>query len=85
MKTTTDPFSRRAEILHLYQRLASGEETMPVQSFLRFLEKQNTDLTVTEEMAERLIDRYEIEATGKSRETYAPCKDACCSLLQVEI
>lgn len=65
MKKSKAPSTRRAEIQHLYQCYASGQTILPVCDLLRFLHKEQMELTANEETAESLIDRYEIEETGK--------------------
>lgn len=65
MKKGKPPSSRRAEIQHLYQCYASGQTTLPACALLRFLHKEQMELAANEETAESLIDRYEIEETGK--------------------
>lgn len=58
------PSTRRAEILHLYQKYMSGE-TLSVSDLLEFLHKEQMELTADEHTAEVLITRYEIEESGK--------------------
>lgn len=65
MKRSKAPSSRRAEILQLYQSYTSGQTTLPACALLRFLHKEQRELTADEETAESLIDRYEIEETGE--------------------
>lgn len=65
MKKSKAPSSRRAEIQHLYHCYALGQTTMPACALLRFLHKEQMELTANEETTESLIDRYEIEETGK--------------------
>lgn len=80
MKKSKAPTTRRANIQHLYQRYASGQATLPVCGLLRFLHKEQMELTANEETAESLIDRYEIEESGKWRES----RPAHCSYLRVK-
>ncbi|KAK2842454.1 hypothetical protein Q5P01_012654 [Channa striata] len=85
MKKSKPPNSRRVEIQQLYQSYTSDQTTMPVCTLLRFLHKEQMELTANEEMAESLIDRYEIEETArKSRSMtfegffrYMESKDCC--------
>lgn len=65
MKKSKAPASRRAEILHLYHCYALGQTSLPACALLRFLRKEQMELNANEETAESLIDRYEIEETGK--------------------
>lgn len=58
------PSTRRAEILHLYEKYLSGE-TLSVSDFLKFLHKEQMELTADEHTAEDLINRYEIQESGK--------------------
>ena len=80
MKKSKAPSSRRAEIQHLHQCYALGQTTLPACALLRFLHKEQMELTANEETAESLIDRYEIEETGRWRESCLPCRAARCSL-----
>lgn len=84
MKKSKAPSTRRAQIQHLYQRYASGQMTLPACVLLKFLHKEQMELTANEETAESLIDRYEIEETGKRRESCVPYQAARCSLLWVK-
>ncbi|KAM7414826.1 hypothetical protein PAMA_019582 [Pampus argenteus] len=85
MKKSKAPSSRRAEIQQLYQCYASGQVTLPARALLRFLHKEQMDLTANEETAESLIDRYEIEETARERRCmtfegflrYMESKDCC--------
>ncbi|XP_038562734.1 1-phosphatidylinositol 4,5-bisphosphate phosphodiesterase zeta-1-like isoform X2 [Micropterus salmoides] len=65
MKKSKAPSSRRAEIQQLYQCYTSGHTTLPACALLRFLHKEQMELTANEETAESLIDRYEIEETAR--------------------
>jgi len=65
MKKSKPPSSRRAEIQLLYQNYAAGLPTLPACGLLKFLHKEQMELTANEETAESLIDRYEIEETGE--------------------
>uniref|UniRef100_A0A3P8RR27 Phosphoinositide phospholipase C n=1 Tax=Amphiprion percula TaxID=161767 RepID=A0A3P8RR27_AMPPE len=77
------PSSRRAEIQHLYQCYASGHTALPAAALLRFLHKEQMELTANEETAESLIDRYEIEEAENRSMTfegflrYMESKDCC--------
>ncbi|XP_044048730.1 1-phosphatidylinositol 4,5-bisphosphate phosphodiesterase zeta-1-like isoform X2 [Siniperca chuatsi] len=85
MKKSKAPSSRRAEIQHLYQCYASGQTTLPACALLRFLHKEQMELTANEETAESLIDRYEIEETARESRSmtfegflrYMESKDCC--------
>ncbi|KAM9352195.1 1-phosphatidylinositol 4,5-bisphosphate phosphodiesterase zeta-1-like [Symphorus nematophorus] len=85
MRKSKAPSSRRAEIQHLYQCYASGQTTLPACSLLRFLHKEQMELTANEETAESLIDRYEIEETARESRSmtfegflrYMESKDCC--------
>ncbi len=69
MKKSKASSTRRAEIQQLYQSYALGQTTLPAGALLRFLHKEQMELTANEETAESLIDRYEIEEIGKWRES----------------
>lgn len=58
------PSTRRAEIQHLYQKYLSGE-TLSASDLLKFLHKEQMELTADEYTTEGLINRYEIEESGK--------------------
>ncbi|XP_041852277.1 1-phosphatidylinositol 4,5-bisphosphate phosphodiesterase zeta-1-like isoform X2 [Melanotaenia boesemani] len=85
MKKSKAPSSRRAEVLHLYQSYAAGLPTLPACAFLKFLHREQMELTANKETAESLIDRYEIEETAiQSRSMtfegflrYMESKDCC--------
>ncbi|XP_070686959.1 1-phosphatidylinositol 4,5-bisphosphate phosphodiesterase zeta-1-like [Pempheris klunzingeri] len=85
MKKSKAPSSRRAEIQHLYQCYTSGQTTLPACALLRFLHKEQMELTANEETAENLIDRYEIEETARASRSmtfegffrYMESKDCC--------
>ncbi|XP_029379490.1 1-phosphatidylinositol 4,5-bisphosphate phosphodiesterase zeta-1-like [Echeneis naucrates] len=85
MKKSKAPSSRRAEIQHLYKCYASGQTTLPAFAFLRFLHKEQNELTATAETAEGLIDRYEIEVAARESRCmtfegflrYMESKDCC--------
>ncbi|KAM4573045.1 1-phosphatidylinositol 4,5-bisphosphate phosphodiesterase zeta-1-like [Odontesthes bonariensis] len=85
MKRSKPPSSRRAEIQLLYQNYAAGLPTLPACSLLKFLHKEQMELTANEETVESLIDRYEIEETAiESRSMtfegffrYMESKDCC--------
>lgn len=64
LRKSKRPSTRRAEILHLYQKYLSGE-TLSVSDLLKFLHKEQMELTADEHTAEGLINRYEIEESGK--------------------
>lgn len=68
MKKSKAPASRRVEIQRLHQCYTLGQATLPVGGLLRFLHKEQMELTADEETAEGVIDRYEIEETGEWRE-----------------
>lgn len=65
MKRSKAPSTRRAEIQYLYHCYALGQNTLPAGGLLRFIHKEQMEPTATEETAESLIDRYEIDETGK--------------------
>ncbi|KAK1887267.1 1-phosphatidylinositol 45-bisphosphate phosphodiesterase zeta-1 [Dissostichus eleginoides] len=85
MQRGTAPPSRRAEIQHLYQTYASGQTILPACALLRFLHKEQNELTANEEKADSLIDRYEIEETARESRSmtfegllrYMESKDCC--------
>ncbi|XP_063768485.1 1-phosphatidylinositol 4,5-bisphosphate phosphodiesterase zeta-1-like [Eleginops maclovinus] len=85
MKRGKAPASRRAEIQHLYQTYASGQTILPACALLRFLHKEQNELTANEETAESLIDRYEIEEIARESRSmtfegflrYMESKDCC--------
>ncbi|XP_031138673.1 1-phosphatidylinositol 4,5-bisphosphate phosphodiesterase zeta-1-like isoform X3 [Sander lucioperca] len=85
MKKGKAPSSRRAEIQHLYQCYTSEQTILPACALLRFLHKEQMELTANEEMAESLIDRYEIEETARESRSmtfegflrYMESKDCC--------
>ncbi|KAM9855093.1 1-phosphatidylinositol 4,5-bisphosphate phosphodiesterase zeta-1-like [Aulostomus maculatus] len=64
-KSKTPATTRRAEIQHVYQCYASGKTTLPACDLLKFLHKEQMELTANEDTAESLIDTYEIEETGE--------------------
>uniref|UniRef100_A0A672ID13 Phosphoinositide phospholipase C n=1 Tax=Salarias fasciatus TaxID=181472 RepID=A0A672ID13_SALFA len=65
MEKKKDSYSRRAEIHSIYQTYTSGLETLPARALLRFLHKDQMELTANEKTVESLIDRYEIADTAK--------------------
>lgn len=73
MKKSKAPSTRRAEIQRLYQCYALGQNTLPAGGLLRFIHKEQMEPTANEEMVESLIDRYEIDETGKWRRSGALC------------
>ncbi|XP_032379687.1 1-phosphatidylinositol 4,5-bisphosphate phosphodiesterase zeta-1 isoform X2 [Etheostoma spectabile] len=85
MKKGKSPSSRRAEIQHLYQSYTSEQTILPACALLRFLHKEQMEITANEEMAESLIDRYEIEETARESRSmtfegflrYMESKDCC--------
>lgn len=79
MKSWT-PASTRDEIQKVFQGYTSGQTTL-----LRFLHKEQMELEASQETAESLIDRYEIEETGEWRESSVLCQTARCSLLRMKI
>ncbi|XP_029697407.1 1-phosphatidylinositol 4,5-bisphosphate phosphodiesterase zeta-1 isoform X2 [Takifugu rubripes] len=78
------PSTRRAEIQHLYQKYLSGE-TLSVSDLLKFLHKEQMELTADEHTAEGLINRYEIEESAIQAKSmtfegffrYMESKDCC--------
>lgn len=84
MKKNKPPSSRRAEFQQLYQSYAGGQTTLPASALLRFLHKEQMELTANEEVVETLIDRFEIEEAGKWRESFSSCQNTFCSSLQVK-
>nr|XP_019934144.1 PREDICTED: 1-phosphatidylinositol 4,5-bisphosphate phosphodiesterase zeta-1-like [Paralichthys olivaceus] len=85
MKKVKPPSSRRAEIQHLYESYASGQSTLPACDLVRFLHKEQMELTANQETAESLIERYEIEETARESRCltfegflrYMESKDCC--------
>ncbi|CAJ1056398.1 -phosphatidylinositol 4%2C5-bisphosphate phosphodiesterase zeta-1-like isoform X1 [Xyrichtys novacula] len=85
LKKNRSPSSRRAEIQHLHQVYACGQTTLPACGLLRFLHKEQMELTANEEVVESLIDRYEIEETARESRSmtfegflrYMESKDCC--------
>nr|XP_046249412.1 1-phosphatidylinositol 4,5-bisphosphate phosphodiesterase zeta-1-like isoform X1 [Scatophagus argus]XP_046249413.1 1-phosphatidylinositol 4,5-bisphosphate phosphodiesterase zeta-1-like isoform X1 [Scatophagus argus] len=85
MKKSKAPSSRRVEIQHLYQCYASGQTILPACDLLRFLHKEQMELTANEETAESLIAKYEIEETARESRCmtfegflrYMESKDCC--------
>lgn len=65
LRKSKAPSSRRVEIQNLYQCYAAGHTTLPASALLRFLHKEQMELTANDQTAESLIDRYEIEETGE--------------------
>ncbi|KAM9377706.1 1-phosphatidylinositol 4,5-bisphosphate phosphodiesterase zeta-1-like [Pholidichthys leucotaenia] len=65
MKKGKAPSSRRVHIQHLYQDYAGGQATLPACALLKFLHKEQMELTANDETVESLIDRYEIAETAK--------------------
>lgn len=72
MRRTRLPSTRRDEIQHIYQSYTSNQATLAASSLLQFLHKEQVEVTANQETVERLIDRYEIEATGEGQ--------LCCSI-----
>lgn len=68
MKKSKAPTSRRVEIQQLYLNYSAGMTSLPASELLKFLHKEQMELTANEDTAESLIDRYEIEETGEQRE-----------------
>ncbi|CAL8359523.1 unnamed protein product [Lota lota] len=66
MKRTERPTTRRADIQHLYQCYTADQATLAASSLLRFLHREQMELTANQETVERLIDRYEIDETARS-------------------
>ncbi|XP_074534141.1 1-phosphatidylinositol 4,5-bisphosphate phosphodiesterase zeta-1-like [Halichoeres trimaculatus] len=66
MKKNKPPSSRRAEFQQLYQSYAGGQTTLPACALLRFLHREQMELTANEEVVESLIDRFEIEETART-------------------
>ncbi|XP_047453187.1 1-phosphatidylinositol 4,5-bisphosphate phosphodiesterase zeta-1-like [Mugil cephalus] len=85
LKKSKPPSSRRVEIQQLYQSYAAGHTTLPACALLRFLHKEQMELTANEETTESLIDRYEIEETARESRSmtfegflrYMESKDCC--------
>uniref|UniRef100_A0A667ZYQ5 Phosphoinositide phospholipase C n=1 Tax=Myripristis murdjan TaxID=586833 RepID=A0A667ZYQ5_9TELE len=77
--------SQRAEIQHIYECYTSGQTTLPACSLLRFLHKEQMEITASQETAEELIDKYEIEETARASRSmtfegflrYMESKDCC--------
>ena len=65
MNRTARPATRRAEIERLYRCYTADQATLAASSLLRFLHREQMELTANEETVERLIDRYEIDETGE--------------------
>ena len=65
MKRAARPATRRAEIQQLYRCYAADQPTLAAGSFLRFLHREQMELTANQDTVERLIDRYEIDETGE--------------------
>ena len=65
MKRTARPATRRAEIQRLYQCYTADQLTLAASALLRFLHREQMELTANQETVERLIDRYEIDKTGE--------------------
>ncbi|CAL8375742.1 unnamed protein product [Arctogadus glacialis] len=66
MKRTARPATRRAEIQRLYQCYTADQLTLAASSLLRFLHREQMELTANQETVERLIDRYEIDETART-------------------
>ncbi|XP_056138285.1 1-phosphatidylinositol 4,5-bisphosphate phosphodiesterase zeta-1-like [Lampris incognitus] len=69
LRRSKPPSTRRTEIQHIYQCYTSDEMTMPACALLRFLHKEQMELTANQETVEGLIDRYEIEETARASRT----------------
>uniref|UniRef100_A0A3P9KUI0 Phosphoinositide phospholipase C n=1 Tax=Oryzias latipes TaxID=8090 RepID=A0A3P9KUI0_ORYLA len=65
MKRSKAPTTRRGEIQQLYQSYSAGMTSLPASALLKFLHKEQMELTADEDTAESLIDRYEIEETAR--------------------
>nr|XP_057931618.1 1-phosphatidylinositol 4,5-bisphosphate phosphodiesterase zeta-1-like [Doryrhamphus excisus] len=85
MKKSKAPSTRRGEIQNLFQSYASGRPVLPACSLLRFLHKEQSEVTANEATAESLIRRYEIEETAAESQCmtfegflrYMESKDCC--------
>ncbi|CAL8261254.1 unnamed protein product [Merluccius merluccius] len=85
MKRTRLPSTRRAEIQHIYQCYASDQASLAAGSLLRFLHREQMEVTANQETVEHLIDRYEIEETARTNRAmtfegflrYMESKDCC--------
>ena len=65
MRKSKAPSTRRAEIHNLYQCYAAGQTALPASDLFKFLHKEQMEHTANEETVDGLIDKYEIEETGK--------------------
>ncbi|KAF6718756.1 1-phosphatidylinositol 4,5-bisphosphate phosphodiesterase zeta-1 [Oryzias melastigma] len=85
MKKSKAPTSRRVEIQQLYLNYSAGMTSLPASELLKFLHKEQMELTANEDTAESLIDRYEIEETARESRSmtfegflrYMESKDCC--------
>ncbi|XP_068168735.1 1-phosphatidylinositol 4,5-bisphosphate phosphodiesterase zeta-1-like [Antennarius striatus] len=85
MATARAPVTRRAEIQNLYQSHASGQETMSVYEFLKFLRKVQKESISNVNVALSLLNEYEIDETAKENRSltfegfyrYMESKDNC--------
>ncbi|RVE71657.1 hypothetical protein OJAV_G00054010 [Oryzias javanicus] len=85
MRKSKTPTSRRVEIQQLYQNYSAGMTSLPASELLKFLHKEQMELTANEDTAESLIDRYEIEETARENRSmtfegflrYMESKDCC--------
>uniref|UniRef100_A0A3P8XM60 Phosphoinositide phospholipase C n=1 Tax=Esox lucius TaxID=8010 RepID=A0A3P8XM60_ESOLU len=65
MKKTKVSPSRRVYIQNIYRCYTSEGSTMPASALLRFLHIEQMEKAASQETAEGLIDRYEIDQTGE--------------------
>ncbi|XP_077424304.1 1-phosphatidylinositol 4,5-bisphosphate phosphodiesterase zeta-1-like isoform X2 [Vanacampus margaritifer] len=85
MRKSKPPSTKRGEIQNLFHNYASGQTTLPACSLLRFLHKEQLELSADEGTAESLIERYEIEEAAMESQCmtfegflrYMESKDCC--------
>ncbi|XP_061772665.1 1-phosphatidylinositol 4,5-bisphosphate phosphodiesterase zeta-1-like isoform X1 [Nerophis ophidion] len=85
MRKSRAPSTRRGEIQNLFQSYASGQAVLPAGSLLRFLHKEQLEVTADEGTADTLIEKYEIEETASESQCmtfegflrYMESKDCC--------
>ncbi|XP_061826272.1 1-phosphatidylinositol 4,5-bisphosphate phosphodiesterase zeta-1-like [Nerophis lumbriciformis] len=85
MRKSKAPSTRRGEIQNLFQSYALGQAVLPACSLLRFLHKEQLEVTANEGTAESLIEKYEIEEKASESQCmtfegflrYMESKDCC--------
>ncbi|KAG9345857.1 hypothetical protein JZ751_009013 [Albula glossodonta] len=61
------PASRRKEIQHIFDHYACGGDRLPTAGLLQFLRRDQGEASADDEVAESLIDEYEIDETEREK------------------